>query len=146
MSTNNSVADWEDDRIGVPTVGHAPTPIPRSSVNESWESLELREGETELGRPAQIPSALAMLTDEDRKHLRRMEDEQAARDLAEAEMLLASDPSGMGWLGWFGSPLALTFLLGWVGWPGSSYLIRFFNSSMSSPAILSGRNTPATPG
>ncbi|MBY0457271.1 MAG: DUF697 domain-containing protein, partial [Gemmataceae bacterium] len=37
------------------------------------------------------------------------------RDLAEAEMLLTSDPTGFGWLGWFGSPLAFAFLMGAAG-------------------------------
>src|SRR5207244_5917731 len=57
----------------------------------------------------------APLTTDDRAALKLLDDEQAARDVAEAEMLLASDPTGLGWLGWFGSPLAFAFLLGMTG-------------------------------
>jgi uncharacterized membrane protein YcjF (UPF0283 family) len=65
-----------------------------------------------------VPSGLALLSDEDRAKLRLLEEEQAARDIAEAELLLASDPSGLGWLGWFGSPLAFALLVGAAGLAG----------------------------
>ena len=41
--------------------------------------------------------------------------------------LLASDPTGLGWLGWFGSPLAFAFLLGMAGVFG----IFLFNQTIS---------------
>jgi putative membrane protein len=127
MPTPNTSNDWDEDvRIGVPTAGRAapagPPPENRGFTPPARPdpdpSLELREGETELGRPQQKPSELALLSDEDRATLRRLEEEQAARDIAEAELLLAADPSGLGWLGWFGSPLAFAFLVGMAGLAG----------------------------
>ena len=56
-----------------------------------------------------------------------LDEEQAAKDLAEAELLLASDPTGLGWLGWFGSPLAFAVLLGMTGVFG----IFLFNQTIS---------------
>ena len=120
MPTN----DWDDDaRIGVPTAVKPATsgyaPVTRQEVAPVPDpDLELREGETELGRPPQVPAGLTLLSDADRANLRRMEEEQAARDLAEAELLIAADPSGLGWLGWFGSPLAFAFLVGAAGLAG----------------------------
>ncbi|MFO0797968.1 MAG: DUF697 domain-containing protein [Gemmataceae bacterium] len=110
---------WDDDdRIGVPVAGRAAT-LPRPPEPAAPdEHVELREGETELGRPPQVPSALDLLSDADRLTLRKLEDEQAAKELAEAEMLLAADPTGLGWLGWFGAPLVLAFLVGSVGLAG----------------------------
>jgi uncharacterized membrane protein YcjF (UPF0283 family) len=122
MTTRNEPNEWDEDaRIGVPTRGRTAAPVapPREPAADHPPGpdpdLELREGETELGRPPQVPSGLALLSDEDRAKLRKLEEEQAARDLAEAELLLASDPSGLGWLGWFGSPLAFSFLTGMAG-------------------------------
>jgi putative membrane protein len=113
--------DWDDDiRIGVPTASRGSpavsglTPPVRPFLSEP----ELREGETELGRPPQVPAGLALLSDADRTRLREMDEEQAAKELAEAELLIASDPSGLGWLGWFGTPLALALLVGSVGLAG----------------------------
>jgi len=115
---------WDaDDRIGVPVAGRAAT-LPRpensglTSAARQDEPVELREGETELGRPPQVPSALDLLSEADRATLRRLEDEQAAKEIAEAEMLLAADPTGLGWLGWFAGPLVLAFLVGSVGLAG----------------------------
>ena len=117
--------NWDDDvRIGVPVLprptpnhgGLTPPARPRAPMPD--DSLELREGETELGRPPQVPSGLALLSDEDRDKLRAMDEEQAAKELAEAELLLASDPTGLGWLGWFGTPLVLALLVGSVGLAG----------------------------
>jgi uncharacterized membrane protein YcjF (UPF0283 family) len=112
--------DGDDFRIGVPGAGRsalAPPPAPPSPARKSEpdEPPELRPGETELGRPPQVPSDLAPLTVQDRAALKLLDEEQAARDVAEAEMLLASDPTGLGWLGWFGSPLAFALLLGMTG-------------------------------
>jgi putative membrane protein len=125
MSTTNRDG-WDDDaRIGVPTAvksnhaAYAPSPRLEPEVAPRPDpDLELREGETELGRPPQVPADLALLTDEDRMRLRKLEEEQAARELAEAEQLIAADPSGLGWLGWFGSPLAFAFLVGTAGLAG----------------------------
>ena len=89
--------------------------------------LELRPGETELGRPPQGPVDLAPLTAEEVAALKALDEEQAAKDLAEAELLLASDPTGLGWLGWFGSPLAFAFLMGMAGVFG----IFLFNQTVS---------------
>lgn len=136
MPTSN---DWDDDvRIGVPTAGRtAAPPAPPSSAPRPDPSVELREGETELGRPPQVPAGLALLSDDDRATLRRLEAEQAARDIAEAEMLLASDPSGLGWLGWFGTPLALAFLVGTAGLAGLfvfNQVLSVVNALASQPA------------
>ena len=89
--------------------------------------VELRTGETELGRPPQVPTDLMPLSEEDLFALRLLDDEQAARDLAEAERLIASDSTGFAWLGWFGSPLAFAFLLGMAGVFG----IFLFNQTAS---------------
>ena len=119
--------DDDDFRIGVPGVGRsalAPTLTPtlggltppaRQKTEEPVPEPELRPGETELGRPPQVPVDLAPLSTDDLAALKLLDDEQAARDVAEAEMLLTSDPTGLGWLGWFGSPLAFAFLLGMTG-------------------------------
>jgi len=115
-------AGWDDDdaRIGVPTAGRtAAPPLPHADTGPAPDpALELREGETELGRPPQVPDALALLSDRDRARLRQMEEEQAAHELAEAELLIAADPTGLGWLGWFGTPLAFAFLVGSAGLAG----------------------------
>jgi uncharacterized membrane protein YcjF (UPF0283 family) len=79
-----------------------------------------------------VPSALGLLSEEDRKKLRDMDEEQAAREIAEAELLIASDPSGLGFLGWFGSPLAFTFLILMVGLAG----LFVFNQTTSVLAQL----------
>ena len=125
MTVRDTPTPWDDDaRIGVPSAGRTLTPLadpptPRPDVAPTPDpTLELRAGETELGRPPQVPGALALLTNQDRTRLRQMEEEQAAKDLAEAEMLIAADPSGLGWLGWFGTPLAFALLVGSVGLAG----------------------------
>jgi len=135
--------NWDEDvRIGVPTVprgtqvhgGHAPPARQRAPRPD--DDVELREGETELGRPPQVPAGLALLSDSDRTRLREMDEEQASKELAEAEMLLASDPSGLGWLGWFGTPLVLAFLVGSVGLAGlfvSNQVISVLNALASQP-------------
>ena len=132
-------SDWDDDvRIGVPTAtrgGAMPPPLrPRAPAPDP--DVELREGETELGRPPQVPSGLALLSDADRTRLRQMEDEQASKELAEAEMLLAADPTGLGWLGWFGTPLVLAMLVGSVGLAGlfvSNQVLSVLNALASQP-------------
>jgi len=132
---------WDDDvRIGVPTVGRAPglpEPVGRTphTIDELGDAslLELRPGETELGRPPQVPADLSPLSPEDVAKLRLLDEEQAARDLAEAEILLASDPTGLGWLGWFGTPLVFAFLLGMAGVFG----LFFLNQTMTLLAALS---------
>jgi putative membrane protein len=110
-------SDDDDFRIGVPGVNRAavaPT-APPARKPEPESPPELRPGETELGRPPQVPSDLAPLSAADLVALKLLDDEQAARDVAEAEMLLASDPTGLGWLGWFGTPMAFAFLMGMTG-------------------------------
>jgi putative membrane protein len=118
-------SDDDDFRIGVPGVNRAAgamasplgglTPPARHETEKPEEPPELRPGETELGRPPQVPSDLAPLSTADLAALKLLDDEQAARDVAEAEMLLASDPTGLGWLGWFGTPMAFAFLMGMTG-------------------------------
>ncbi len=116
-------SDDDDFRIGVPGMGRAalaPTITPplgghQPPARQDDAPPELRPGETELGRPPQVPSDLAPLSADEFASLRLLDDEQAARDIAEAELLLTSDPTGLGWLGWFGSPLAFAFLLGMTG-------------------------------
>ncbi len=118
--------DDDDFRIGVPGIGRAAlAPPPNGSLGGLTPAVrqemtpeappELRPGETELGRPPQVPADLAELSPEDLAALKLLDDEQAARDVAEAELLLASDPTGLGWLGWFGSPMVFAFLLGMTG-------------------------------
>src|SRR5262249_4610659 len=126
--------DDDDFRVGVPGVGLAPPPTPSTRGltppgrhEHEEEPPELRPGETELGRPPQVPSDLAPLSTSDLAALKLLDEEQAARDVAEAELLLASDPTGFGWLGWFGSPLALAFLLGMTGILG----VFLFNQTAS---------------
>jgi putative membrane protein len=130
--------DDEDLRIGVPSGRAAVAPVAgltaghkgaefRSSSSLGDTHIELRPGESELGRPPQVPADLAPLSSEDLAKLKLLDEEQAEKDLAEAELLLASDPSGLGWLGWFGSPLALAFLLGITGVFG----IFLFNQTIS---------------
>jgi len=114
--------DWtdDDDRIGVP-VGRVGTPVrepapgPRPHDPAEPDGAELRPGETELGRPPQVPRNLAPLSDDDRRRLREAEEQQAARELAEAEELLASDPAVLRWAGLFAHPLAAAFLVGSAG-------------------------------
>ena len=97
-------SEWDDDvRIGVPTAtrgGAMPPPVrPRAPAPDP--DVELREGETELGRPPQVPSGLALLSDADRTRLRQMEDEQSlipriAKDtklMREIEASLSSIPT-----------------------------------------------------
>src|SRR5262245_49089629 len=118
-------ADEDDFRLGVPTPGRAAVAAPGPVRREP--EPELRAGETELGRPPQVPADLAPLSPEDLARLRLLDEEQAAKDISEAELLLASDPTGLGWLGWFGSPLAFAFLLGMAGVFG----IFLFNQTVS---------------
>ena len=111
---------WDDDdRIGVPVAGVLPRSPETRGANAPRSpdtSLPtLRDYDTELGRPAQVPARIAPLSDDDRRRLREAEEEQALRDLAEAEEMLASDPAIVRWAGWFASPLAGAMLLGAVG-------------------------------
>jgi uncharacterized membrane protein YcjF (UPF0283 family) len=138
--------DDDDIRIGVPTAGRTVvgTSTPAGSTARAEapataepgyrpgstprdHGIELRPGETELGRPLHVPADLAPLSSEDHARLKALDEEQAAREVAEVELLLASDPTGIAWLGWFGSPLAFAFLLGMVGVFG----IFLFNQTVS---------------
>lgn len=108
---------WDDDRIGVPTIGLRPSQVPERAHEPIFalgDDPELRAGETDLGRPPQLPTHAAPLTDGDRQKLREADEQQALRDLAEAEELMASDPA-LRWFGWFAHPLAAAFLLGAAG-------------------------------
>ncbi len=108
---------WDDDRIGVPTIGLQPSQVPERAPEPIFalgDDPELRAGETDLGRPPQLPTHAAPLTDGDRQKLREADEQQALRDLAEAEELMASDPA-LRWFGWFAHPLAAAFLLGVAG-------------------------------
>jgi uncharacterized membrane protein YcjF (UPF0283 family) len=124
----------DDLRIGIPTAGRGVVDRPRRFAEDDAD-LALRPGETELGRPPQVPVNLAPLTVEELKALKALDDEQAAKDVAEAELLLASDPTGIGWLGWFGSPLAFALLLGITGVFG----IFLFNQAVSLVAALAAQ-------
>lgn len=125
--------DDDDFRIGVPGAGRAAVAPPENRTlapavrRDAEGEPELRPGETELGRPPQVPADLDELSEADLRALRLLDEEQAARDVAEAELLLASDPTGLGWLGWFGSPLAFAFLLGATGVCG----VFLFNQTAS---------------
>ncbi len=125
MSSDPQAYD-DDVRIGVPSVSGRTMP-PRSGFTSSARldphaDAELRPGETELGRPPQTPTDLSVLSPEDVAKLREMDEEQAARELDEAERLITSDPTGFAWLGWFGSPLMLALLLGMAGIFGLFFL------------------------
>lgn len=130
-------SDDDDFRIGVPGMGRAVLAAPlgglTSPARQAEAPPELRPGETELGRPPQVPSDLSPLTTDDLAALKLLDDEQAARDIAEAELLLTADPTGLGWLGWFGSSLAFAALLGMTGVIG----IFLFNQTASLLETLS---------
>jgi len=146
MAATNARTGWDDDddRIGVPVAARsaaavaemAAPPPPRIEVSPTPDpTIELREGETELGRPPQVPGALDLLSDQDRARLRQMEEEQAAKELAEAEMLIAADPTGLSWLGWFSGPLVLAVLVGSIGLVG----FFLFNQVLSVLHTLSSQ-------
>lgn len=110
----------DDDRLGVPGV-FRPTPAsppPHAPSVDSPPPVEaepvIRPGETDLGRPEHVPEHVAPLSDADHAKLRQAEEEQALRDLTEAEELTASDPA-LAWFGWFAHPLAAAFLIGAAG-------------------------------
>jgi uncharacterized membrane protein YcjF (UPF0283 family) len=136
--------DDDDFRLGVPGTGRAALAPPREGFapparhEEPAPEPELRPGETELGRPPQVPADLTPLSTDDLAALKLLDDEQAARDVAEAELLLASDPSGLGWLGWFGSPLAFAALLGATGLFG----VFLFNQTASLLVTLGSLQEP----
>ena len=88
----------DDDRIGLPGAARL-LPPPVAPPPPPADEPVIRPGETDLGRPDQIPNHVSPLTDADRDRLRRSEEEQALRDLSEAEEVTASDPS-VGWFGW----------------------------------------------
>ncbi|OWK36013.1 DUF697 domain-containing protein [Fimbriiglobus ruber] len=109
----------DDDRLGIPVAGIKP-PMPEPRVSEPAPTPEpeepvLRAGETDLGRPPQIPARAAPLTDDERRRLNDAEEAQALRELAEAEEMLASDPAVIRWAGWFAHPLAAAILVGAAG-------------------------------
>ena len=105
----------DDDRVGVPRAGAAGVrDVPRAGAVVEPGEPELRDGETGLGRPPQVPAGAAPLTDDDRRRLRLAAESQALADLAEAEELLAADPA-IGWAGWLAGPLAGAFLVGSAG-------------------------------
>jgi uncharacterized membrane protein YcjF (UPF0283 family) len=114
MSNPTAWAD-DDDRIGVPAGRRTAVCEAPPSARCDFDDTELRPGETELGRPPQVPRDLAPLSDDDRRRLREAEEAQAARELAEAEELLASDPAVLRWTGVFAHPLAAAFLVGMAG-------------------------------
>jgi uncharacterized membrane protein YcjF (UPF0283 family) len=124
----------EDDRIGVPVASRTaqasrererPEAPPRPHAQPATGTPvahapgspepELRAGDPGLGRPPHTPAAVAALTDADRHALRHADEQQALRELAEAEELLASDPGGFRWLGWLAGPLAGAVLVGGAG-------------------------------
>ena len=147
---------WDDDdRIGIPTQAsgrrqpadpvtgntsavaggsHQPAHADRSPAE-----LELRPGDPGLGRPPHTPAGVAALTDADRHALRLADDQQALRDLAEAEELLAADPVGFRWLGWLAGPLAGAVLVGGAGLLGlllfAQALTVLANLASQPPAI-----------
>jgi uncharacterized membrane protein YcjF (UPF0283 family) len=125
---------WDDLRIGVPggPLPALPDGDDPGTVSRVEPGLELRPGETELGRPPQVPADLAPLSAEDEARLRLLDEEQAAREIEEADLLLNADPTGLGWLGWFGSPLAFALLLGTAGVFG----IFLFNQTVQLLAAL----------
>lgn len=122
-------------------------PVPRKRMDGPAETAksvvemaepELRPGENDLGRPRQTPRELHPLTDAERKQIQAEELERAARDLAEAEELLVSDPT-LGWAGWFAHPLAVAMLLGSMGVLGlflTSQTLSILGSLASQPPAL----------
>ena len=126
-------ARWTDDeddvRLGVPAAGPL-RGLPRPPDPPS--DTHLRDGETGLGRPEQVPAHQQALSAEDHQALRAEEDRTAAEELDRVNEMLASDPEVFRWLGWFASPLAFTFLLGAVGLSG----LFLFNQVLSLLAAL----------
>jgi uncharacterized membrane protein YcjF (UPF0283 family) len=107
---------WDDDeRIGLPRPGSRPAVVLEVEATPTDAEPELRAGDTNLGRPTQVPAAASPLSDDDRRRLREADESQALRDLAEAEEMLASDPAVLRWAGWFAHPLAAAFLVGAAG-------------------------------
>ncbi len=135
---------WEeDDRIGIPRPGAAAPPPPTAASTAvidppPIEEPTLRAGDAGIGRPAQVPREIGVLSDDDRRKLRDAEELQLARDLAEAEELVASDPVAP-WAGWPAGPLASAFLLGSAGALGlflySQTLGILANLAAQPPAI-----------
>ncbi len=132
--------DEDDDRLGVPT---ATAPRPPASAGAAVPfvpavapapvaGLTLREGETDLGRPEQVPTHQQVLSADDHQALRAEEDRRAAEELARLEEMMAADPEAFRWAGWFASPLAFTLLLGSVGLAG----LFLFNQVMALLASL----------
>ena len=130
MSSDKTWAD-DDARIGVPTAERAQG-FTAPHRREGDTVAELRPGETELGRPPQVPADLSPLSPEASRNSNCSTTSRPARHHAEAELLLAADPTGLGWLGWFGSPLIFAFLLGMAGVFG----IFFFNQTFALVATL----------
>ena len=67
-STPRLPIDEDEDRVGVPSMGIAP-PLPTRRPEPVPPDEVLREGETGLGRPEQLPLQQRALTNEDRKLL-----------------------------------------------------------------------------
>jgi hypothetical protein len=140
--------DPTDDELGIPRPGGGRRASTTSTAE--WSALpplppppepepELRPGETDLGRPPQTARDLAPLTDADRKAIAADEQAKAARELAEAEELLASDPAVLRWAGVFAHPLAAAFLLAAAGTLGlfvySQALTVLANLAAQPPAV-----------
>lgn len=128
----------DDDRIGLPGAAARLPPPPVAPPLPPANEPVIRPGETDLGRPDQIPGHVSPLSDADRDRLRRSEEEQALRDLAEAEEMTASDPS-VGWFGWFAHPLAAAFLIGAAGTLGLfvySQALQILDSLKDQPPVV----------
>lgn len=136
MSSN----PWDElDRVGVPGVMpreqadlKAPVRLPDAAEEE------LRGGDTGLGRPTTSVNELSALSIEDLRQLQQSAEAEAARDLNEAEELLASKPE-LAWAGWLAHPLAVIFLLGMAGVLGlflTSQAASLLGSLASQPTII----------
>jgi uncharacterized membrane protein YcjF (UPF0283 family) len=84
--------DLDDDvRIGLPRPAAHPVPPAPPIPHAAPPEVELRPGETELGRPPQVPATVAPLSVQDQATLRAAAQAEVAAQTAEAEELLASE-------------------------------------------------------
>ncbi|MGL4424165.1 MAG: hypothetical protein ACRCZF_26150, partial [Gemmataceae bacterium] len=118
MARPDVSVEFDDERIGIP-VPRRPKPSVATNIDsdlaDAPEPVELRPGETELGRPVQVARDLQPLSETDRARILAAEESEAARALLEAEELLNSEPVGLSWLGGWASPVAGALLLAAIG-------------------------------
>ncbi len=93
------------------TAAHAAAAAPTVTPGSPHE-IELRPGETDLGRPIQKPMQMRPLTDADREAIHRAEVEEAAKELARIEEALTPDDGFFNLPRLLSGPLLGSLLLG----------------------------------